>query len=318
MGFVISLIETHSGAIVAQTLPETDGQFFFAEVPDGDYLLRTEGQLNVVKVFEINLTAPADIAGSVGPASMPATQMVAVKNGSSAPGRTAATDGDEIWSPRSNVSIVPVVSGVTVNCEAGDGKKVMIQADDHGRFEFSNLSPGHYLISVSQKITLTNESAVMLAGNKSANGHNSSRSNKSASTIDQPDDALSPGQATAGIEKKAAVTSGNIRNLLTSLDMLEEQLIKDEDISRAAVKANCNTIRQHRAAAYLLLELMDNVLYDHSSPSADLIAGRMTAFDQSARLLFDGLSGLGSGFSAITNVLKTRHDTVKNSINNVR
>jgi hypothetical protein len=61
----IELIDIISGAIIAQTKTGTDGNFFFANVPDGAYNVRITGSVLVKKGYDVTTTASTDLLGAI-------------------------------------------------------------------------------------------------------------------------------------------------------------------------------------------------------------------------------------------------------------
>jgi hypothetical protein len=142
----------------------------------------------------------------------------------------ADTDDDGIWSPRSNIKILkpiatdvdgdgktdmsvaaPFVPGGTVVSAAmipGDpipgldvklgknpgGQLIGSSSNQNGEFEFTNLEAGDYTIILQQNIFINDETFVVVGNTTKAQDHNSSRSNKTASAIDNSGNGTNTGK----------------------------------------------------------------------------------------------------------------------------
>jgi hypothetical protein len=64
-GITVSLIDIESGATVATTNTETCGDFFFANAPDGKYILKLSGAMLIRKGYELHAASKLDLLGIV-------------------------------------------------------------------------------------------------------------------------------------------------------------------------------------------------------------------------------------------------------------
>ncbi len=118
-------------------------------------------------------------------------------------------------------------------------------------------------------------------GGSKAQDHNSTRSNKTASQIKADEDAIQ-------------------KDFLLSLNELDKLLADDETGSKVIEQAKANS-RQLRT-----LLGKQNI-------------GDATAnVEESFLRLQNSVASLGSAYQSISNVLKTKHDTAKNSVGNIR
>lgn len=64
-GVPVLLVEPQSGAVVAKTTTESCGDFFFANVPDGDYIIKVNGSFISKKGYDVYLKSTTDLLGKV-------------------------------------------------------------------------------------------------------------------------------------------------------------------------------------------------------------------------------------------------------------
>ena len=130
-----------------------------------------------------------------------------------------------------------------------------------------------------------------------AQDHNSSRSNKTASIADDnPENEVSA-------KSIVNTTKSNTKDFLVSLDELDQLLTADKSSSANAInKAKENS------------RLLRNTITQNESISDKATA----AVDTNFSVLLNSVNKLGQRYSSISNILKTKHDTAKNSVGNIR
>ncbi len=64
-GITVSLLEPQSGALIAKTKTGSSGDFFFANVPDGDYILAVSGSFLSKKGYDYYAAKSTDLLGQV-------------------------------------------------------------------------------------------------------------------------------------------------------------------------------------------------------------------------------------------------------------
>jgi hypothetical protein len=94
----IALIDYNSRAIIAQTKTEPDGNFFFANVPDGAYGVKITGSILVKKGYDITTSAPTDLLGTITLAPPPVELYINTGDGEDGPQQKAG-----ISTSRSNI-----------------------------------------------------------------------------------------------------------------------------------------------------------------------------------------------------------------------
>jgi hypothetical protein len=213
------------------------------------------------------------------------------------------------------------------------------QTNEHGEFEFAGMEKGNYSISAEVTYYLDDETIVTVGddeeddsdgmadrkgwdgtvkgGSKinamednsastkktSAQDHNSSRSNKTASVVDN-----NPGD---GITAKSIVntTKSNTKDFLVPLDELDQLLNADKTVSTSAIKAIKENSRLLRSS----YQKMENSLQNNGD-----VEKTANEADTNFAVLLGSVGKLGQRYNSISNVLKTKHDTAKNSVGNIR
>ncbi|MBL7745151.1 MAG: hypothetical protein JNN00_16875 [Chitinophagaceae bacterium] len=64
-GMTVSLTDPQSGAVIARTITESCGDFFFANVPDGDYVVKVSGTFIGKKGYDVSLKSKTDLLGKI-------------------------------------------------------------------------------------------------------------------------------------------------------------------------------------------------------------------------------------------------------------
>lgn len=190
-----------------------------------------------------------------------------------------------------------------------------IQTNESGEFEFTDLEKGSYIISATINYYISDETMVTVRSEEDDNNdgiyqstqksavqdHNSSRSNKSASiAVDNPGD---------GTTSRVNTTKSNTKDLLLSLDELDQLLNADKKGSASAIRATKENSRALRSSVNQLENNLQNTgLLERSS----------NAVDTDFAVLLGSVNKLGQQYNTISNVLKTRHDVAMNSIRNMK
>ncbi len=216
------------------------------------------------------------------------------------------------------------------------GDSARMRTSSLGEFEFTNLDPGNYTFTVEARYIISDETDIDLndddsdgdntqtnttlkttvpkqtqgttfgekvktsAGtsnsNTKAQDHNSSRSNKTASSF-----APNPGDST--------ILSFN--SMLATLTELDTQLQNDA----VSTKAGISTSRSNLRRVCSSITTINNDLENGNTAAAQL---KMKSLNTQVLALQQSLITLGTAYTSISNVLKTKHDTAKNSIGNIR
>ena len=184
-GITISLLEPQSGALIAKTKTGSCGDFFFANVPDGDYILAVSGSFLSKKGYDYYAAKSTDLLGQVtiSDASMqllinssneeePMTQKAGISTSRSNIRRSltiieADTDGDGVTESTKVLATMNdgTVKDVTADARistAGTVKKVTVRGWDPEKKQGIAGAPGlvkEYTISIDadNKTTMTSQ-----------------------------------------------------------------------------------------------------------------------------------------------------------------
>jgi hypothetical protein len=186
------------------------------------------------------------------------------------------------------------------------GQMRQLQTNNFGEFEYTGLEAGSYSITAEYEIHI-NDQTIIEVGNTDndsittrAQDHNSSRSNKTASSV-----APNPEEGTSTSSKV------QVNSLLQTVLETEELLNKDNISNKTGINTSRSNIKNLQNALFDLQRALNNNDRVTIQTAAAVVERQM-------QVLQSSLLNLGSGYTSISNVLKTKHDTVKNSINNVR
>ncbi len=345
---LVSLFDLNSGSLIASTSVGENGEFWFANLPDGPCELRFSGTITYQKQFDVAVeNTTHDLAGqlllgnqtwsveyqliadtlvsSAGPAYI---QKMLAKTGSSKNHSTL------IWSPRSNFMASPSgqentlpeitlgsdngssalrpgnpIKGVVVKGGRNPVDQVLLRTttNEFGEFEWTDLSPGRYQLNIEQSLPV--EDAVVIgvepAGESKAFNQNASRSNNIASR----EEDMSAPQTRAQNNNTVRSNRGEFKSILIEADkdgdgeyetdlsvshaytmVIDEQGGSTTPVQKAGISTSRSNIRNKSAL---------------QSATGDLFIAYGTT-------IIDGKE------VNTRSVLKTKHDTVKNSISNIR
>ncbi len=184
-GITVSLLEPQSGALIAKTKTGSSGDFFFANVPDGDYILAVSGSFLSKKGYDYYAAKSTDLLGqvTVSDASMqllinssneeePMTQKAGISTSRSNIRRSvtiieADTDGDGVVESTKVLATMHdgTVKDVTADARistAGTVKKVIVRGWDPEKKQGMAGVPGvvkEFTISIDadNKTTMTSQ-----------------------------------------------------------------------------------------------------------------------------------------------------------------
>ena len=195
----------------------------------------------------------------------------------------------------------------------------------NGEFEFTNMKKGSYTISAALNYYIDDETVVTIADEDDDNDGLADRKGwdgtvkGGAVANDAPQGKginekgiKKSGGSNEDIEGKKSIvntTKRNTKDFLVSLDELDKLLATDKNASADVV----NTVKENSRAVRSSITQLENSLQN-----IGLLARTANTADTNFAILLGSINKLGEGYSSISNVLKTRHDTVKNSVGNIR
>ncbi|HTE29593.1 MAG TPA: SdrD B-like domain-containing protein [Chryseolinea sp.] len=215
------------------------------------------------------------------------------------------------------------IGGIVVKGGKNPGGSLRtVQTNDNGEFEFNKLEAGNYIIMVEQKIVIEDETVVILESNASARkGWDGTVKGGSIAT-----DAPSERKGWDGTVKGGSIANesaaerkgwdGSVKGsgkatseYLTALGDLDRLLAAD----KKSPVADIRIAKENSARLRSAIQQVDGNLENTGG-----IQNAMTAVDTNFAILLGSVNRLGSGYTTIGNTLKTKHDTAKNSVGNIR
>ncbi len=123
-GVEVRLTDPNTAAVLATTVTEPDGTFFFINVPEGIYNLDINANLTIQKDYTVELDKKKDLAGilsaeadkwlidiSTATGGMDVAQAIIKTKTKSNQSNDRTAGSGVIWSPRSNLIALPVTGG---------------------------------------------------------------------------------------------------------------------------------------------------------------------------------------------------------------
>jgi hypothetical protein len=206
----------------------------------------------------------------------------------------------------------------------GSGGMITVTSNEDGQFEFTNIEPGDYLITMEQNIIIDDETFISVR-------------NSSEKNINTSEDNLG-GDKTV-VRGWNPTTKGNTKNINTSEANLKDVASKNKE-AKVSASQNSQTLRSILIEADLdgdgeyetdvTNQLNDEITIDESGQIAPQMKAGISTSRSNIRTR-SSLQAKGDGMYVsygralvnnkevdVKSVLKTKHDTVKNSIGNIR
>lgn len=119
---------------------------------------------------------------------------------------------------------------------------------------------------------------------------------------------------------KAAInnTKSNVKNLTATLVELDIMLDGDQRASGARINNTKSNIKNLTASFTELENVLGSFEMMEKSTAISELNNKNSAMNTQFLALQKSLNDLGKQYNSISNVLKTKHDTAKNSIGNIR
>ncbi|HEY9170571.1 MAG TPA: carboxypeptidase-like regulatory domain-containing protein [Lutibacter sp.] len=350
---LVSLVNEQTGAVVASVKTEHCGDFFFENLPYASYILKFGGEFISKKSYDITFdkNGTFDVAGEL----LSANNQWAIKintgftenlNGNEkvnaglhAAGGTlsqgasllggALPGGAVISAAVSSYSPGEPIPGIDLKLgKASTEREITSKTNEKGQFEFIGLSQGNYTLTSTIYLFIDSSIPVNLWLSKKGYDYYKAQSdlNNNSEEIQRKgwDGTVKGGSKIEilkedGSEKidKPALTTAirNLQEFKNSVVDLEKLLTKDKrqsSIKASQVKNVKNRIDELESSLKNL-----GLLGKTAATKSDLDA-KLNLMNTEVSLLLENLSQLGNNYSSISNVLKTKHDTAKNSVTNIR
>lgn len=371
-GIMVQLIDLQSSATVATTITGRCGDFFFANVPEGQYIVKITGTVKRTKGYDINTIAKADIAGITQQGDEQLQLIVSTDNSNNTDNRPprsnikllnvgiADADGDRKaiqshkQSPVNGASMLggalpggAVISaflrpsdpipGVDVKLGKNPGATTFFttQTNEQGEFVCKGLGAGNYFMVVEEQLIVDDETIVMVNGASQRKGWDGTAKGGSITADAEAnkgwdgsvkgnslinDEPQQKGINQSGIKRTdhsiVNTTKSNTKDFIVSVNELEHQLDKDKSLSATAlINVKAQIIALKTAVTNLDNSLQNQDIKDEAIVD---INNKINTMDVAFAALQVIVNSFGNGYTSVSNVLKTKHDTVKNSVGNIR
>lgn len=320
-GMDVSLVDINSGAVVAKTRTEACGDFFFANAPAGEYIVRVSGVIGSTKGYDVSLQSKKDLLGSVMDTDdwiqleiddeSTANQRIKTKSnikndrlaggtGSVKPIRVATgdVDGDGradvtagnlrtsfavlLGNSSSNDVMLP---GVEIKLEKNSQLLQKAVADDLGEFELTALESGEYTMTVQQQVLLFDETLVTIKGAAPQNTMKAQNNSTVRSNRSELKSILIEADLDGDGEYESDITSSFYDDVV-----LNDKGDSNQPQQKAGISTSRSNIRTRGA-----LQSVSNEIF--TAPGTAILNNKEVA---------------------VQIVYKTRHETAKNSIGNIR
>jgi hypothetical protein len=192
------------------------------------------------------------------------------------------------------------------------GTEKQLAAGENGRIKVigPDMEPDTYTMTVSTNIFINDQTIVVL-GNDAGDEQ---RSKGVKQTMQQQVKWMAPEATQTAIN----TSHSNIKNMLTTLDEIDQRLAKDNETLKATINTTRSNIKGHQKALNDLDHTLEVLETMDKTNATSLLQEKMTTMDKQFISLQESLNNAGRQYTTVSNVLKTKHDTVKNSINNIR
>ena len=186
-----------------------------------------------------------------------------------------------------------------------------ITQNENGRLKVigPDMEPDTYIMTVSTNIFINDETIVFLGSS-----NNDQRSESIKQTMQQQVKLSAPETTKATIN----TTRSNIKSMIATLDELDQKLNDDHTNNKATINTTRSNIRGHQKMLSDLDQTLDQLEAIDKTKAMELLQQKSSTIEVQFAALQKTLNIMGSQYNTISNVLKTKHDTVKNSINNIR
>ena len=106
--------------------------------------------------------------------------------------------------------------------------------------------------------------------------------------------------------------------MIATIEELDKTLDADKSNSGSRINNTKSNIKNLTASLSGIEEILAGLESKEKNAALSELNNKMAAMNMQFLALQESLNAAGKQYSSISNVLKTRHDTVKNSIGNIR
>lgn len=261
--FLVGLYDANNGMLIATTTADSCGNFWFANVPAGNYAIRIQGYSLVKKTYQLTVNEKQDIGGEMYGGNTQlvtnlkatlgtANQIVDAQNSNE---RSTGFHSDTIiLSPP--VKGIPLKGvGVSLGKSPGGGCAARTATDENGSFVLPKVEKGTYQISVDVPFSV-NETTLINLGAKDSGGNGGISQTSVKNKV--WDGSVKGGSKADMIVQFSVGSDGNLTGRLATQDDIAAQsnksyLIIGEDgtFSGRMEAQNFNTCRSNRERGQL-------------------------------------------------------------------
>jgi hypothetical protein len=213
---------------------------------------------------------------------------------------------------------------VTIKKKSGGSEKHLV-IGENGRIKVigPDMEPDMYTMYVSTTFIIEDEMPVVIGGKGEEISIDEGGMQKTAGvkqTMETQVLMTDPSKWITSDQVRVAINTShsNIKNLIRSVDELEQMLNADISSSKTVINNSHSNIKNLRAAAISLDNTLNNVESMEKDKAIAELQNKMAAINMQFLALQQSMEQVSKQYSTISNVLKTKHDTVKNSIGNIR
>lgn len=124
--------------------------------------------------------------------------------------------------------------------------------------------------------------------------------------------------APEAMKRNINTSEDNLKNMIASLDALEQQLDADQNNAKSIINTSRSNIKSQRIAIGDLEQTLENLQMMDKDAAMKELEQKRNETDLQFLKLQDSLHKLGAQYSTISNVLKSRHDIAMNAIRNMK
>jgi len=202
----------------------------------------------------------------------------------------------------------------TLKKKNGGAEKQLV-AGENGRIRVigPDMEPDTYTMTVTSDFFISDATIVVVG-----DGSNEEMARKKDVSIKPLNEQAVRWMAPEATMMAINTSHSNIKNMLATLDEIDQRLAKDNETLKATINTTRSNIKGHQKALGDLDQTLNALETMDKTKATSLLQDKMSTMDKQFISLQESLNNAGKQYTTVSNVLKTKHDTVKNSINNIR